>query len=212
MLAQNKLLLVVLAVVLVSVAAWAAKEPVKADDPITLIAAMHADLLGVAASEKAMYADLLCVAASEFHPYTGGVEFTYNQATNTILVTYLPPTRLEPDMFTVVDQLAGNAPINEILKAAGVAPMEELIAAAAARDNARRSPNARHLPLPARSPPVRSDPVVIGKAIVLTPHGISVLDAHKASMQEQSEFKLLLLLSAFQRNVSPAVRFTSAGF
>ena len=212
MLAQNKLLLVVLAAVLVSAAAWAAKEPVKVEDPNTLIAAMHADLLCIAANEKTMYADLLCVSASEFHPYTGGVEFTYNQATNTILVTYLPPTRLEPDMFTVVDQLAGNAPTNEILKAAGAPTMEEMIAAAAAADNARRSPAARHLHPRGVMPPVRSNPVVIGKAVVLTEHGIKVLTAHQASMRERSEFKLRLLLSAFQRNVSPTVRFTSAGF
>jgi hypothetical protein len=159
-----------------------------------------------------MYADLLCVAASEFDPFMGGVEFTYDAATDTLLATYQPPSLLEDNMFTVVDQFAGNAPTNEILAAAGMPPFEEMQAAALAQANARRSPGARHLPPRGGSLPVRSDPVLIGRVNVLTPQGMNVLAARKVSMHERSQFKVNLLLPTFRRNVSPAVRFTSAGF
>ena len=186
------------AAVLLSAAVYAqVRQPVNPDDPIALA--------------KNRHADLLCVTASEFDPFRGGVEFRYDPATDTVLVTYLPPTLLEDDMFKVIEQLAGEAPLNEVLAAAGMAPIEKLVAAAAAKDNATRNPVARHLPLPSR-PPVRPNPVVIGKVTLLTPHGVNVLARHKIAMQERVLSRFNLLLPAFQRNVSPGVKFTFAGF
>jgi hypothetical protein len=76
---KTKLLLVLLVAALVSAVAYAAKAPVNADEPVTMT--------------KGMYADLLCMAASEFDPGKGGIQFTYDPASDAIQVTYLSPTQ-----------------------------------------------------------------------------------------------------------------------
>jgi len=72
----RKLLIVLLSIVLVSAAAYAAVAPVNPDEPITMT--------------KGMYADLLCIAASDFKPNTGGIQFAYESGNDTIRATYLP--------------------------------------------------------------------------------------------------------------------------
>jgi hypothetical protein len=84
MLARNKLLFaVLLSAVLVSVAAYAAKAPVNPDEPITMT--------------KGMYADLVCMAAGQFNASTGGVEFAYDPAANTVRATCLEATMTGTD-------------------------------------------------------------------------------------------------------------------
>lgn len=86
MFAWNKLLPVVLSVVLLSAAVWVgyavAGAPVDANAPITMT--------------KGMYADLLCIAASEFDPYRGGWQFSYDPVSDTVRITLLPPSHLQP--------------------------------------------------------------------------------------------------------------------
>jgi hypothetical protein len=77
----RKLLVVLLLAVLVSAVAYAQVKPaVNPDDPIIMT--------------KGMYADLLCVAASTFSDCEGGVQFTYDPASDTVKATHLPATNV----------------------------------------------------------------------------------------------------------------------
>jgi hypothetical protein len=103
MLARNKLLALVLSAIFLVAIAWAAfaaaKAPVAADEPITMT--------------KAMYADLLCIAASDFEPYKGGVQFTYDPASDTVKATSMPPTRNDGGKRSPLDMAYGKTVIQE---------------------------------------------------------------------------------------------------